>query len=256
MMTGKRRGTPQKNGTFSETVKQSFAILQQELGVQFLNPELLYQSFTHSSYVNEHRRKFYTDNERLEFLGDAVLELSVSQYLFQKFTAMSEGELTKLRAAIVCEPSLVLFANELNFGKYVLLGKGEEVTGGRGRPALLADVFESYVGALYLDQGLQPVVTFLEKVVFPKVETGAFSHVMDYKSQLQEMVQQTNNGSLSYEIIEEKGPAHNRTFVSSVRLGNSELGIGNGKSKKEAEQKAAQVAIVHLQEQATSRQEG
>ncbi|WP_108584772.1 ribonuclease III [Paenisporosarcina sp. OV554] len=255
-MTGKRRGTPQKNGTFSETVKQSFAILQQELGVQFLNPELLYQSFTHSSYVNEHRRKFYTDNERLEFLGDAVLELSVSQYLFQKFTAMSEGELTKLRAAIVCEPSLVLFANELNFGKYVLLGKGEEVTGGRGRPALLADVFESYVGALYLDQGLQPVVTFLEKVVFPKVETGAFSHVMDYKSQLQEMVQQTNNGSLSYEIIEEKGPAHNRTFVSSVRLGNSELGIGNGKSKKEAEQKAAQVAIVHLQEQATSRQEG
>jgi ribonuclease III len=256
MMTGKRRGTPQKNGTFSETVKQSFAILQQELGVQFLNPELLYQSFTHSSYVNEHRRKFYTDNERLEFLGDAVLELSVSQYLFQKFTAMSEGELTKLRAAIVCEPSLVLFANELNFGKYVLLGKGEEVTGGRERPALLADVFESYVGALYLDQGLQPVVTFLEKVVFPKVETGAFSHVMDYKSQLQEMVQQTNNGSLSYEIIEEKGPAHNRTFVSSVRLGNSELGIGNGKSKKEAEQKAAQVAIVHLQEHATSRQEG
>lgn len=255
-MTGKRRGTPQKNGTFSETVKQSFAILQQELGVQFLNPELLYQSFTHSSYVNEHRRKFYTDNERLEFLGDAVLELTVSQYLFQKFTAMSEGELTKLRAAIVCEPSLVVFANELNFGKYVLLGKGEEVTGGRERPALLADVFESYVGALYLDQGLQPVVTFLEKVVFPKVETGAFSHVMDYKSQLQEMIQQMNNGSLTYEIVEEKGPAHNRTFVSSVRLGNNELGIGNGKSKKEAEQQAAQVAIVHLQEDATSRQEG
>ncbi|EPD52823.1 ribonuclease III [Paenisporosarcina sp. FSL H8-0542] len=255
-MTGKRRGTPQKNGTFSETVKQSFAVLQQELGVQFQNPELLYQSFTHSSYVNEHRRKFYTDNERLEFLGDAVLELSVSQYLFQKFTAMSEGELTKLRAAIVCEPSLVLFANELNFGKYVLLGKGEEITGGRERPALLADVFESFVGALYLDQGLQPVVKFLEQVVFPKVEIGAFSHVMDYKSQLQEMVQQMNNGALNYEIVEEKGPAHNRTFVSSVRLGNTELGEGKGKSKKEAEQKAAQVAIIRIQGQVASRQEG
>ncbi|WP_019416053.1 ribonuclease III [Paenisporosarcina sp. TG20] len=255
-MTDKRRGFPQNKGTFSETVKQSFTILQQELGVKFNNPELLYQSFTHSSYVNEHRRKLYTDNERLEFLGDAVLELSVSQYLFQKFASMSEGELTKLRATIVCEPSLVLFAHELNFGKYVLLGKGEEVTGGRERPALLADVFESFVGALYLDQGLQPVVTFLEQVVFPKVEIGAFSHVMDYKSQLQEIVQQMNNGVLSYEIVEEQGPAHNRTFVSNVRLENNELGVGKGKSKKEAEQKAAQVAIILLQSQAVNRQEG
>ncbi|MET0786603.1 MAG: ribonuclease III [Paenisporosarcina sp.] len=255
-MTGKRRGMPQKNGTFSESVRQSFSTLQKELNVQFINSNLLYQAFTHSSYVNEHRRKFYTDNERLEFLGDAVLELSVSQYLFQKFPSMSEGELTKLRAAIVCEPSLVLFANELKFGVYVLLGKGEEITGGRERPALLADVFESFIGALYLDQGLDPVVTFLEQVVFPKVEIGAFSHVMDYKSQLQEMVQQSNNGSLVYEIVEEKGPAHNRTFVSVVKLGTEELGLGKGKSKKEAEQKAAQVAITHIQEQASSRQEG
>ncbi|WP_075617528.1 ribonuclease III [Paenisporosarcina indica] len=255
-MNGKRKGTSQKNGTFSDSVKQIFILLQQELNIQFVNQELLYQAFTHSSYVNEHRRKFYKDNERLEFLGDAVLELSVSQYLFQKFSLMSEGELTKLRAAIVCEPSLVLFANELNFGKYVLLGKGEEVTGGRERPALLADVFESFIGALYLDQGLQPVVAFLEQVVFPKIEIGAFSHVMDYKSQLQEIVQQMNNGSLQYEIVEEKGPAHNRTFVSSVRLGNDELGEGNGKSKKEAEQKAAQVAINRLQGQVASRQEG
>ncbi len=255
-MTGKRKGTSQKNGTFSESIRQSFVKLQEELNVQFDNTTLIYQAFTHSSYVNEHRRKFYTDNERLEFLGDAVLELSVSQYLFQKFPSMSEGELTKLRAAIVCEPSLVLFANELQFGMYVLLGKGEEVTGGRERPALLADVFESFVGALYLDQGLQPVVTFLEQVVFPKVEIGAFSHVMDYKSQLQEIVQQTNNGSLLYEIIEEKGPAHNRTFISAVRLGSDELGVGEGKSKKEAEQKAAQVAIGHLQGLASSRQEG
>ena len=123
-----------------------------------------------------------------------MLELSVSQFLFQQYPTMSEGELTKLRAAIVCEPSLVIFANELGFGKYVLLGKGEELTGGRERPALLADVFEAFIGALYLDQGLEPVISFLEKVVFPKIEIGAFSHVMDYKSQLQEVIQQKNNG--------------------------------------------------------------
>ncbi len=156
---------------------------------------------------------------------------------------MSEGELTKLRASIVCEPSLVIFANELKFGQYVLLGKGEELTGGRERPALLADVFESFIGALYLDQGLEAVVAFLEKIVFPKVEVGAFSHVMDFKSQLQEMVQQSNNGVLHYEIVDEKGPAHNRTFVSRVLLNEQELGIGRGKSKKEAEQQAAQSAM-------------
>ena len=125
-----------------------------------------FQAFTHSSYVNEHRRRPYEDNERLEFLGDAVLELTVSQFLFKKYPTMSEGELTKLRAAVVCEPSLVTFANEMDFGKLVLLGKGEEMTGGRSRPALLADVFEAFIGALYLDQGLDTVVTILKKLSF------------------------------------------------------------------------------------------
>lgn len=231
-----------------ESVRAAFEQLQKELKVKFNNPALLYQAFTHSSYVNEHRRKNYTDNERLEFLGDAVLELSVSHYLYMKYPEMSEGELTKLRAAIVCEPSLVIFAKELSFGNYILLGKGEELTGGRTRPALLADVFESFIGALYLDQGLEPVVSFLEVVLFPKVEIGAFSHVMDYKSQLQELVQQKNNGVLTYEIIDEKGPAHSRIFVTRVSLADKELGIGNGRSKKEAEQQAAKLAIQELQE--------
>lgn len=243
-----RKSIHPKKTVFPESVKEQFEHFQQYFEVQFDNPTLLYQAFTHSSYVNEHRRKFFTDNERLEFLGDAVLELSVSQYLFQQYTGMSEGELTKLRAAIVCEPSLVIFANELNFGKFVLLGKGEELTGGRERPALLADVFEAFIGALYLDQGLETVVLFLEKVVFPKIELGAFSHVMDYKSQLQEVIQQQNNGMLSYEIVEEKGPAHNRTFVSRVMLNAKELGIGKGRSKKEAEQHAARLAILALKD--------
>ena len=247
-MTIRKKGTNFKAGVLSEKVRAHFRQLQDELNISFNNEQLLYQAFTHSSYVNEHRRKHFTDNERLEFLGDAVLELSVSNFLFEKFAKMSEGELTKLRATIVCEPSLVVFANELKFGDYVLLGKGEELTGGRERPALLADVFESFVGALYLDQGLDVVVNFLEKVVFPKVEVGAFSHVMDYKSQLQEIVQQTNNGVLNYEIVDEKGPAHNRTFVSRVLLNERELGVGKGKSKKEAEQQAAQSAIAVLKQ--------
>ncbi|KLV28268.1 ribonuclease III [Niallia circulans] len=220
--------------------------LQEKLGIHFTNEKLLKQAFTHSSYVNEHRRKPHEDNERLEFLGDAVLELTVSKFLFNKFPMMSEGELTKLRAAIVCEPSLVSFANELSFGKYVLLGKGEEMTGGRTRPALLADVFEAFIGALYLDQGLDSVVAFLEEVIFPKINNGAFSHVMDFKSQLQEYVQRDAVGTIEYKILLEKGPAHNREFISQVFLNNRELGTGMGRSKKEAEQQAAQKSLLML----------
>ncbi|AZV42232.1 ribonuclease III [Peribacillus asahii] len=223
--------------------EQKFKQLQDRLGIQFSQVKLLKQAFTHSSYVNEHRRKLYEDNERLEFLGDAVLELTVSKYLFKKYPMMSEGELTKLRAAIVCEPSLVMFANQLGFGEFVLLGKGEEMTGGRERPAMLADVFESFIGALYLDSGLEQVVEFLRKVVFPKIDEGAFSHVMDYKSQLQELIQRDSSGTIQYKILQEKGPAHNREFVSIVLLNGEKLGSGSGKSKKEAEQHAAERAL-------------
>ena len=134
----------------------------------------------------------------------------------------------------------------LGLDDYILLGKGEEQTGGRMRPALLADVFEAFIGALYIDQGMEAVIPFLEKVVFPKISVGAFSHVMDYKSRLQEIVQQTNNGQLQYEIIEEKGPAHAKNFVTVVSLGDMQLGTGLGKSKKEAEQEAARHAIQDL----------
>jgi ribonuclease III len=225
---------------------EKFKKLQDNINVQFGNTKLLMQAFTHSSYVNEHRKKTHEDNERLEFLGDAVLELTVSKYLYNEYPTMSEGKLTKLRAAIVCEPSLVIFANELNFGEFILLGKGEEMTGGRTRPALLADVFEAFIGALYLDQGLDTIIVFLEKVVFPKVNEGAFSHVMDFKSQLQEFVQKDSSGILEYTVLQERGPAHNREFVSRVALNEVELGIGTGKSKKEAEQHAAQIALSTL----------
>lgn len=208
--------------------------------------KLFRQAFTHSSYVNEHKGKPFADNERLEFLGDAVLELAVSQYLFNHFPRMSEGDMTKLRASIVCEPSLVQFAESLRFGELVLLGKGEEMTGGRQRPALLADVFEAFIGALYLDQGLDSVLSFLNTYVFPKVVQGEYAKITDFKSQLQELVQQDTLGELEYRIIQEKGPAHNREFISEVLLNDKPLGRGKGRSKKEAEQRAAEQAIAEL----------
>ncbi|MGD8190167.1 ribonuclease III [Brevibacillus ginsengisoli] len=223
-----------------------FERLQQEIGIRFHDESVLRQAFTHSSYVNEQKGKKIQDNERLEFLGDAVLELTVSKFLFKTFPKMSEGEMTKLRAAIVCEPSLVKFAELLNFGDIVLLGKGEELTGGRQRPALLADVFEAFIGALYIDQGLDAVFNFMEKYVNPRIDKGEFTQVTDFKSQLQEYVQQDNLGEIQYRIIQEKGPAHNREFVSEVLLNNQQLGVGIGRSKKEAEQKAAARALIKL----------
>ncbi|MDQ1146739.1 ribonuclease-3 [Bacillus sp. SORGH_AS 510] len=231
--------------------ENQFKDFQMTIGISMQSEKLLKQAFTHSSYVNEHRRKPFEDNERLEFLGDAVLELTVSQFLFKKYPTMTEGELTKLRAAIVCEPSLVSFANELKFGNLILLGKGEEMTGGRERPALLADVFEAFIGALYLDQGIEKVIVFLEKVVFPKINAGAFSHVMDFKSQLQELIQRDGTGTLEYKVLLEKGPAHNKEFVSKVSLNGEELGVGTGRSKKEAEQHAAQMALDVLKAKTT-----
>ncbi|UOQ93191.1 ribonuclease III [Halobacillus shinanisalinarum] len=224
---------------------EDFSSFQDKIHVQFQNVSLLEQAFTHSSYVNEHRKTDREDNERLEFLGDAVLELGVSQYLYREFPEMAEGELTKLRASIVCEISLVNFANDLNFQDLILLGKGEEMTGGRNRPALLADVFEAFIGALYLDKGFDQVVLFLEKYVYPKIKNGAFSHAMDYKSQLQEFIQRDRSSRIEYEIVEERGPAHSREFIAHVRVQGENAGIGIGRTKKEAEQKAARQALMN-----------
>lgn len=235
-----------KSIALSEAEREKLQHLLDQLDIRFNNDRLLLQAFTHSSYVNEHRIRSVEDNERLEFLGDAVLELTVSDHLFQRFQTMSEGEMTKLRAAIVCEASLATLAEELQFGDFIFLGKGEEITGGRKRPALLADVFEAFVGALYLDQGIQKVKHFLKQTVFPKIDDGAFSHMMDFKSQLQELVQRDNSGTIHYEIKKEIGPAHNREFISCVFLNEETLGEGRGKSKKEAEQHAAQQALEKL----------
>ncbi len=217
--------------------------LKEGYRIVFTNLELLEQAFTHSSYVNEHRNMRLEDNERLEFLGDAVLELIVSQYLYNKYTNLPEGKLTKMRSAIVREDSLSKFAKECGFDQYIMLGKGEENSNGRQRPALLCDLFESFLGALYLDQGLQSVVDFLSKVVFPKIEAGVFSHEMDHKTTLQEVLQKSGDVEIEYQLVKEDGPAHDRKFLIEVYSNGTLIGEGSGRSKKMAEQEAAKVAL-------------
>lgn len=225
--------------------------LQADLGIAFREPRLLKQAFTHSSFVNEQRSTSIADNERLEFLGDAVLQISVSEYLYRTYPERPEGELTRQRAAIVCEPSLAQFAEKLDFGSYMFLGKGEDLTGGRSRPSLLADVFESFVGALYLDQGLDQVREFLQAHLFRHLSDDTILLSGDYKTKLQEFIQQRGMGAAEYRIIEERGPAHDREFMSEVRVDDTVLGTGTGRSKKDAEQRAASQALVKLRVQST-----
>ncbi|MFC5532394.1 ribonuclease III [Cohnella yongneupensis] len=224
-------------------MSDSFDQLQERTKISFRNVSLLKQAFTHTSYVNEQKGARLPDNERLEFLGDAVLQLTVSEYLYRLYPDRPEGELTKLRASIVCEPSLVRFAEALDFGQVVMLGKGEEQTGGRTRPSLLADAFEAFVGALYLDQGLVVVRKFLERHLFSQLPEDGESQRKDFKTELQEKVQQLAMGPLDYRIMEERGPAHDREFVAVVVIGKQRLGKGAGRSKKEAEQQAASQAL-------------
>lgn len=223
--------------------EQLITILREEYAIVFNNRQLLEQAFTHSSYVNEHRNLKLEDNERLEFLGDAVLELIISQHLYNHFTTLPEGKLTKMRAAIVREDSLSKFAKECHFDQFVLLGKGEENSKGRQRPALLCDLFEAFLGALYIDKGMDEVVGFISKVVFPKIKAGAFSHEMDHKTALQEVLQRNGDIQIDYLLTKEDGPAHDRKFWIEVYASGKLIGSGSGKSKKAAEQKAAEVAL-------------
>ncbi|MGL4335505.1 MAG: ribonuclease III [Turicibacter sp.] len=201
------------------------------------------QAFTHSSYVNEHRHLKIEDNERLEYLGDAVLELTVSNYLYNLKPILSEGEMTKIRAQLVCEPSLETYARNLCLGKLMLLGRGEENSGGRERPTVLADSFEAFVGAMYLDLGLDIAYNFVHEIIHKAYQQGEVSQVFDYKSTLQELVQADSKKAIEYRIVSETGPAHNRSFESNVMLDGIVLGRGLGKTKKEAEQQAAKGAI-------------
>ncbi|CEI73657.1 MULTISPECIES: ribonuclease III [Romboutsia] len=209
---------------------------------KFKNKEYILEALTHSSYSNENKE--YDFNERLEFLGDSVLSIVVSEYLFKKERNLPEGELTKLRANIVCEESLSEAANEINLGIYMLLGKGEEATGGRYRMSILADAFEAVIAAIYLDGGLEParvfILKYMEGIICDSRKGKIFR---DYKTHLQEVLQGKGESNIWYRLVDEKGPDHNKRFIMEVGINERVLGVGEGKSKKEAEQIAAKKAL-------------
>lgn len=218
-----------------------FELLEKKSGYHFQNPLLLKQAMTHSSYANEHKAKGYHDNERLEFLGDAVLEVVSSEFLFRNYPALPEGDLTKLRASIVCEPTLALCARALDLGDFLLLGKGEEHTGGRKRDSIVSDAMEALIGAIYLDGGFASAKEFVLKFILNDLENKQLFY--DSKTILQEIVQENGTQPVEYALIGEEGPDHNKNFTVEARVNGKVMGQGSGHTKKAAEQAAAYQAI-------------
>ena len=218
--------------------------LQENIGYNFKNIKLLEHALRHSSYVNEHRLSKSDCNERLEFLGDAVLELVSSEFLYKKYAARAEGELSKTRAALVCEPSLSSDAKKIDLGSYIFMGKGEEASGGRERASVVSDAFEALIGAMFLDGGLEPAKAFIERFVLVDADDKLI--ITDSKSALQELVQQHRKAVIEYTTIEESGPEHDKCFVVSVKINGKDAGTGSGRSKKAAEKQAALNAIKNL----------
>ena len=219
--------------------------LQEAIGYRFRNVSLLENALSHSSYANEHYHNSLMSNERLEFLGDSILGMAVAEYLYRNFPDRHEGELTRMRADMVCEKSLAVIANRLELGKYLLLGHGEETGGGRERDSTLADAVESIIAACYLDGGYEAALRFIRKFVLSDIPVEQY-HNVDYKTMLQERVQQKRDQVLSYHLIAEEGPSHDKHFLSEVCLNGKVIGTGSGSSKKRSEQEAARAAIQKL----------
>ena len=220
--------------------------LEKKLGHVFRDRALLATALTHSSYANENRGRGEC-NERLEFLGDSVLGMVVADALYRRFPELPEGRMTRLRAQLVCEESLHRVASELGLGEYVRLGRGEEHTGGRRRTSILADAVEAVIAAMYLDGGLETAKAFIERQILSALDgSGPAMRVEDCKTELQELVQKKSGQSLSYELLGESGPDHDKTFTSQVSLNGRPIGSGSGRTKKEAEQAAARAALEAL----------
>lgn len=221
--------------------KNNLELLEQKTGHKFKDIAFLKTAVTHSSYANERGREA-TCNERQEFLGDAVLSVIVSDYLY-KSTHLSEGDLTKLRASLVCEKSLCDFARGIDLGSFMLLGRGEEHTGGTNRPSILADAFEAVIAAVYLDGGIEPARAFVVPFIESMLEHKKQESFNDYKTLLQEIVQKNPQETLTYVLVDEQGPDHDKRFIVEVHLNSNVIGKGEGRSKKSAEQLAAKEAL-------------
>ena len=219
--------------------------LEAAIGYQFHNISLLQNALTHSSYANERWHNSLLSNERLEFLGDSILGMLVAEYLFRTFPDRPEGELTRMRADMVCEKTLAAVANSIHLGDHLLLGHGEEQGGGRSRNSILADAMESVIAACFLDGGMEAALRFIKRFILVEVPVTKL-HNADYKTQLQELVQQKRNQVLSYTLAGETGPDHDKQFEVEVSLNGKVVGRGKGSSKKRAEQDAARAAIENL----------
>ncbi len=216
--------------------------LESRLGYNFKNISLLKNALIHTSYANEVRNGV-TSNERLEFLGDSVLSLIVSDHIFNEFSGMPEGELTRLRASLVCEKSLCSFARELDLGHFLYLGKGEDKGGGRDRDSILADAFEAVLAAIYLDGGMDAAKEYVMRFVLREIKVHTEENTKDYKTILQEIIQRNPEETVSYILTGSDGPDHDKSFTVEVRLNSNVIGEGTGKSKKQAEQMAAKQAL-------------
>lgn len=224
----------------------SLELLEQRIGYRFQNIALLKQAITHSSYTNEQKIYKQKDYERLEFLGDAVLELVSSEFLFHEHDKFAEGELTKMRASMVCEPSLAFCARDLELGEFLLLGKGEENTGGRKRDSITSDAMEAVIGAIYLDGGMEQAKKFINRFILSDLEDKQLFY--DSKTNLQELIQGKLKKEFYYELLEESGPEHDKTFCVEVIMEGEVVGYGKGRTKKAAEQQAAYEALLLLRE--------
>ena len=219
--------------------------LEEKIGYRFRDRELLLTALTHSSYANE-RHGAAQSYERLEFLGDSILGLTAAEFLFRYEPALPEGQMTRLRAELVCEASLHRTALELGLGAYMRLGRGEELTGGRERPSILADMVESIIAAIFLDSGLEAAQRFIRERVLRDAQIGEAHRFTDYKTELQELVQRRSDGQIRYEQIGESGPDHDKRFTFRVSVNGESAGEGTGRTKKEAEQQAARMALEAL----------
>ena len=219
-----------------------FTEFENKIGYTFKNKELLHEALSHSSYANEVKRGRHS-NERLEFLGDRVLSIVVSKHLFTHFKHLPEGELTKIRASLVCEKALFEFSKKIDLGKHILLGKGEENSGGRERPSIVSDAFEAVIAAVFLDGGMEAAEKYVLSFIPKNIEATGSKSLHDYKTMLQEIIQKNPEERVEYVLADQTGPDHDRKFVVQVRLNSNVIGTGEGHSKKQAEQAAACEAL-------------
>lgn len=225
---------------------KQLSLLEDAIGYHFKDKDLLRHAMTHSSFTNEYRLNKFACNERLEFLGDAVLEIASSDFIFRNNPKMPEGEMTRLRASMVCEPTLAFCSREIDLGSFILMGKGEEQTGGRMRDSVISDAMEALIGAIYLDGGFASANEFILRFILNDMENKKLFY--DSKSILQEMVQSMTKNVLSYHMVKEEGPDHAKTFYVEAYIGDRKISMGTGRTKKAAEQQAAYQAILLLRD--------